>query len=368
MSTPLLLACLALLPAAALLAGVLTYPARSLARRWGLVDRPGARKIHAEATPYGGGVAIVGAFVLLLAGAYLAAIGAIPLPGVGALREALAQHLGGLVDPQTVRRLGGILVGGLLMFVLGLVDDKRGLGPGVKLSVQAAAALLLWAAGVRVTLFVDHWAASLVFTLGWMLVVTNAMNLLDNMDGLAAGVGAIASLILLVLAIQGGQVFVAGALAVLAGTLLGFLVHNFHPASVFMGDAGALFVGYLLGALAMATTYTGGDAHVAAVVAPLVVLAIPLFDTASVLVIRWRRGAPLMQGDRNHFSHRLVRLGMTQREAVLTIYILTASLGVSATLLTRLDRTGAILVLLHTVGVLVVVALLEIAAHRKDSA
>jgi UDP-GlcNAc:undecaprenyl-phosphate GlcNAc-1-phosphate transferase len=226
----------------------------------------------------------------------------------------------------------------------------------------------LFLSGIRITLFLDSPLVSLVLTVVWVVGITNAMNLLDNMDGLSAGVAAIVSFILFVVALEAGQTFVAAMLAVLFGTLVGFLVYNFNPASLFMGDAGSLFLGFLLAAMSVSTTYyQGGGAGRGrlSVVAPVVVLAIPIFDTLSVMAIRLKNGAPLMNGDKNHFSHRLVRLGMTVREAVLTIYILSLTIGLSAVLLPQVGALGESLVLLHTLGIMVVIILLECAAARR---
>ncbi|MBN1256318.1 MAG: undecaprenyl/decaprenyl-phosphate alpha-N-acetylglucosaminyl 1-phosphate transferase [Planctomycetes bacterium] len=367
MDHTLLLSCLGLLLAATVLALLLVPLAKRIALSTGLLDHPADHKTHAGATPYGGGIAIFCSFVLVLAGAYLAASRLLPLPFLEPLLvklEAVAQLQGG----DALTRFGAMLTGGVLMFVLGLLDDRGGMHPYLKLCTQIAAAVLLFASGIRITLFIDYWLINLLLTVAWMVGITNAMNLLDNMDGLSAGVGIIAATFFFIIAVQAGQVLVAATLAVLIGSLLGFLCYNFSPASIFMGDAGSLFLGYLLGALSMAGTYYGtgsGSRSILAVVMPLVVLAIPIFDTISVMVIRWRAGKPLMVGDQNHFSHRLVRLGMSRRGAVLTIYLLCATLGLSATVLVRLDEIGAMLVLLHTAGILGVIALLEYAVHRN---
>lgn len=219
--------------------------------------------------------------------------------------------MAGLLAEKTIWRLAAMLAGGGAIFLLGLIDDHYGCGAYSKLTVQVLMAVLLWYSGTRITLFIGHWTVSLMLTVFWMVLITNAMNLLDNMDGLSSGVGAIAAAIFLVVAVQAGQIFVASLMAVLIGSLLGFLWFNFNPASIFMGDAGSLFLGYMLGAISISSTYYQESESGLAVVIPLVVLAIPLFDTASVMLIRWRTGKPFMQGDKNHFSHRLVRLGMT---------------------------------------------------------
>ncbi|MFH0911676.1 MAG: MraY family glycosyltransferase [Planctomycetota bacterium] len=340
--------------------------ARWVALKIGLVDRPGARKVHARIIPYGGGVAMYFAFLLVLGAAYVAATSDLAPGFMAKFRAEVQDYLNGLLLAGTIAKLGALLLGASMMFLLGFFDDRRGMHPRLKIFLQVVAATLLYATGVRITLFVEsHGAVSLFFTVVWVVGITNAMNLLDNMDGLSAGVGAIASTILFVVAFQNGQVFVAAVLAVLVGTLLGFLLFNFSPASIFMGDAGALFLGYLLAALSMGGEYYKGEGTFLTVVMPVVILAIPIFDTISVMLIRWKTGAPLMVGDKNHFSHRLVRLGMTTREAVLTIYLLTAALGLSATLLARLDTRGGVLVLFHTGAILLVIGLLERAAHRR---
>jgi UDP-GlcNAc:undecaprenyl-phosphate/decaprenyl-phosphate GlcNAc-1-phosphate transferase len=179
-------------------------------------------------------------------------------------------------------------------------------------------------------------------------------------------VAAIASILFFVVALQGDQFFVAAFLAVFAGALLGFLHYNFAPARLFMGDAGSLFVGFLLGSLTVGCTYYEGRGSLYAVCMPVLILGVPLFDTASVLWIRWRRGAPLWVGDTNHFSHRLVRLGMTRREAVLTIYLLALILGGTATLLRQLNAFGALTILLVALGIIALIVLLENAATRRE--
>ncbi len=362
---PVLAAILLLFGLALVTALVLTPLARRFALRVGLVDNPGERKIHGKVTPYGGGIAI-----------FLTTFG-LPVLGFVALRfvdwEAIAPGLAkglmpyiqALAYSDTQRRFAALLAGGLLVFSLGLYDDMKGLGVAPKLTVQALAALLLVAADVRVTFFIDSYALSVILTVIWVVAVTNAFNLLDNMDGLSAGVAGIASLLFLVIALQGERVFVAGFLVIFAGALLGFLRHNFAPATLFMGDAGSLFVGYVLASLTVLGTYYQGRGSLYSVCMPVLVLGVPLFDTASVLWIRFCSGKPLFQGDTNHLSHRLVRLGMTCREAVLTIYLLGLILGGAATLLRQLDTAGAIVILLIALGIVALIVLLENAAKRQ---
>ncbi len=346
----------------------LTPLARSLARRCGYVDHPGERKIHVRLMPYGGGCAIC----LTVLGLVLGIVELLPRLPAGFLPASLSSFLqpyqGGLALKRAQAALAALTGGGALMFLLGLIDDLYGLSPRFKLLVQFLAAGLLVVCDQRLTVFIDYYWVSVGLTLFWVVLVTNAFNLLDNMDGLSAGVAALAGSLLLVVAMQNGQVFVAAYLAVLVGALAGFMVFNFPPAPLFMGDAGSLFIGYTLAALTVTGTYYQGRGSVYAAALPVLILAVPLFDTCTVMWRRWRAGKPLFVGDANHFSHRLVRLGMSRRQTVLTIYLLTLILGAAATLLTQLNQTGAWTVLLIGLGVLAVISLLESAAEKTAAA
>ena len=299
---------------AALLGGV----ARPIARRIGFLDRPDLERKQGRApVPYGGGAAMLLAF-----GAALALLWALRRAAVGGAPDLLENQLpdfGGL-GRRELLRLGLIALGGLAVFTVGLVDDARRVHPGVKFGVQIAAALMLAAGGVRVTAFIPGAAASYALTVLWVVGITNAFNLLDNMDGLSAGTAAIAAFIFAMVAGGTGQPALAALLAGLAGAAAGFLVHNFCPARLYMGDAGSYWLGFTLSALtAEATFYRYGDSSPAmlALGVPLLIMAVPIFDTASVLFIRLREHRPLWVGDRSHLSHRLVALGLSVREAVL---------------------------------------------------
>lgn len=339
---------------AALLLSLLLVPlVRAWARRIGFVDNPGERKFHSEATAYGGGIAIFAALWLTVGGGLLLAWLGERLPW---LPPELAPHLPGMV--ARLDKLGLLFAGSLVLFVTGLIDDMRGLGPGLKLVIQLLVATGVAVGGVRVTLFIDSPALHVVLTVCWIVAISNAINLLDNMDGLAAGVSAIAGVAFCAVALQLGQLFIALFLMALVGALLGFLRYNFNPASVFMGDAGSLVIGFLLAATTVqATYYVPGRAH--ALVLPLVVMAIPLFDTVSVILLRIRLGKPIYIGDTNHVSHRLVRMGMSPRRAVLVIYLMSVCTGIGANLLPQVEAAGAVLVLAQLIGLLLLVAILE---------
>jgi len=338
---------------------VLTAVALRVAPRLGFVDRPGGRKAHERAMPLGGGVAM-----------YLA--WALP---VGALLvvACIAPRLCGHTIDVAARAvpLVLLLVGGLVIMALGLLDDARGLSVAVRLVVQigVAAGLYLASRELRVTLFAGWCVLSFGYTVLWVLGITNAFNFLDNMDGLSAGVALVASVILAVVGFQTNQVVMAWLALALAGVTAGFLVFNFPPARIYMGDAGALFIGFTLSLLTVLFTfYRSGDApsgRLYGVLMPLFILALPIFDTLTVVVIRLRAGRPVWQGDRNHFSHRLVALGMSTREAVLFIYLVAFCLGLASTLLSALDVADAIVVFVIGVSIFILIALLERAGRRK---
>ena len=338
-----------------------TLAMRSVAPKFNFVDKPGHRKIHHNPIPLGGGVAIFVGFALPL---LLVLIGCSFVEAIPAEYEA---YVGG-VKLHTPMALG--LVGALLaMHLLGLRDDRRAMGPFTKLAIQLAITTAFVAAfNVRALTFLDKLGAgpvpSIALTVLWITAITNAFNFLDNMDGLSAGVAAVCTAAFLVTALSIGQLFVAASLALLLGALLGFLCFNFAPASIFMGDSGSLVIGLLLGVLTVRTTFLrpGEDfgAGWYAVFAPLIVLAIPLYDLIVVSVIRISRGRSPFVGDTNHFSHRLVARGMSKRTAVLCIYLVTAATAIAAVILphTR-SPLVAVLVFVQTLLILCVVALLE---------
>jgi UDP-GlcNAc:undecaprenyl-phosphate/decaprenyl-phosphate GlcNAc-1-phosphate transferase len=243
----------------------------------------------------------------------------------------------------------GLLVGGLLMFTVGLIDDKRGVGFSykIKFAVQGLAAIVLVLSGIRIDFLHNDLLNGLV-TIVWVVGITNAFNLLDNMDGLSSGVALISALILSILTIQQGQYFSALVLLTLAGSILGFLRYNFHPSTIFMGDAGSLFIGFTLATLTVTNSYvTTRSISELPVVVPVLVLGVPLFDTFSVMFIRWREHRPLFVGDKCHFSHRLKDIGLSTTQTVVFIYAVTLCVGMSAILIPDLSLFGCILVLIQ---------------------
>lgn len=335
---------------------------RRVAPRVGLLDRPGGHKGHKNPTPLGGGVAIWLTLVGVVGVGMLAVLAAGP-----DLPEPVVRNSGGI--KERAGELAIILGLATGIMAMGLIDDLRSLSWQLRLAVQFGVATLLAASGVRVTLFppFSHPLIGGVLTVFWVVGLTNAFNLLDNMDGLAAGVGLIASSLFAGAQIAVGSLFAPAVLLVLVGALGGFLVHNRNPARLFMGDAGSNFLGFLLGSLTVAGTYYRyeGPYSKASVLAPLLVMAVPLYDTFSVIVIRWREGRSLFQGDRRHFSHRLVERGLTPRQAVRTIDLVTLASGLGALLLHRLEGLAWVVVA-QTLCLLGVVAILEVSANRPE--
>jgi UDP-GlcNAc:undecaprenyl-phosphate GlcNAc-1-phosphate transferase len=287
-------------------AAVATPVAMRVAIRVGLVDRPAPHKFHQRTIPYLGGAAI--GFSVLLA--LLVAVALLPERRVQAATIALA---------------------GLAVALVGLLDDWMTLRATPRLAVQALAALCLWAAGIRVSatgaLVVDLPLMILV-----VLAVTNAVNLIDNMDGISAGTVAIASAFFFLAAYANGQELVPILALALAGACVGFLPFNFSPARIFLGDAGTLFMGFILSTIALKLELPGYPA-ITRFAVPALILAVPIFDMTLVVLSRWRAGRPVFRGATDHSSHRLVAIGASQRMAALVTYAATTLTGTLALLL-----------------------------------
>jgi UDP-GlcNAc:undecaprenyl-phosphate GlcNAc-1-phosphate transferase len=341
----------------------LCFLVRRLAPRWGLIDSPGGRKAHRAPTPLGGGVAIwLTTMVVLALGA--AVLGVAPWLAP----PELAPHVSGLWSRSW--ELAGIMTLATVVMVTGLWDDRWGLSWQSRIVVQFGLATIMAFSLERITLFLPPTPLNRfltgALTVFWIVGLTNAFNFLDNMDGLAAGVGLIAALLFAMAQAAVGSLFVPAVLLVLVGALGGFLVHNHHPARLFMGDAGSNFLGFLLGCLTVAGTYTRVEYSRYSVLTPLLVMAVPLYDTVSVVFIRMREGRSPFQADRRHFSHRLVDRGLTPPRAVWTIYLVTLAGGLGALLLHRLGGFGACVVVAQTLCLLGVVALLEVSTTRPE--
>ena len=286
--------------------------------RTGLVDDPGHRKIHDRPIPLAGGLAVVTALALpLLIATAVILFGNFPGGGDAQLHHGLGRR---------ASQLGAILLGALGMTTLGVLDDKFELRPLHKFLGQLLIASLVAVAGVRITLFVHSPVFSFAITVLWILTLINAFNFMDNMNGLCAGLGFIAASVFGILAASDGQYLVATMALLIAGSLAGFLPHNFPNARAFLGDAGSHLVGYLLAVLAILPHFhTPESPRPLAVLTPLVVLALPLADLVHVVIVRTLNRKPFYIGDNNHLSHRLTRLGLSKQASVMLIWTMAAA-------------------------------------------
>jgi UDP-GlcNAc:undecaprenyl-phosphate/decaprenyl-phosphate GlcNAc-1-phosphate transferase len=344
---------------------LLIYPITRLAKKLGVVDKPGYRKIHSDLKPLMGGVGICASFfavVLIdLATAFI-------LSGDPWIRQHFPNILRVLpLVTHVLNKLGIILAGGLSIHLLGLVDDifKEKIPYQVKFLFQTVIAFAVAIAGVR-TNFMPTATLNILITALWIIGITNGFNLLDNLDGLTAGTAVISGLALFSIAALQGQVFFAFVMVALVGASLGFLWHNFHPSRLFMGDSGSLFLGFMFGTLTVMGSYVvKSSTSLMPVVLPLLVLSIPLYDTFSVMFIRWREGRPLFVGDKSHFSHRLLDLGMTHRSTVIFIYLVNVCIGLTAILLPYVSEVGTFLIVLQAVLIYVLITILIIIGRRN---
>ena len=359
-------ACLLLIVLGFVLSCPLTALMRAVGGWVGQVDRPGLRKIHDRPIPATGGVAI---FIAFVAPALLGLAAAWWAPDSWWQRwlAPATEHLAGM-QKQTGMALA-LLAGAALLHVVGLIDDRRDLGPFNKLAAQIVASFVLVVFfDVRLFEWWGLWPSG-ILTVLWFVAIINAFNFMDNMDGLAGGVATICASVFLAAALVNGQWFIASLLGLLVGAMLGFLVFNFPPARIFMGDGGSLVVGLIIAFCSVRITYYDPAAGRAwyAVFTPLVVLAVPLYDLTSVTLIRLGQGRSPFVGDTQHFSHRLVRRGLSRRAAVVLIYACTLATGLGGAMLGRLAGWQAALIVAQTAAVILVLALLE--AHsptRQD--
>jgi len=305
-----------LMAASALVLALSSTPVmRLVALRFGVVDQPAARKIHANPVPLLGGAAIYIAFILVL---FL------------------------LGDRRYIHEVIGIFIGATLMSLMGVLDDRWGLGSYIKLGGQLLAAAILIYSGVQVRLW-GNWL-DIAVTMVWVVGITNAMNLLDNMDGLSGGIAMIAAVFFTLLAALSDQYLVGALAAALAGGCAGFLVYNWNPAHIFMGDTGSLFLGFLLAAVGIKLRFPANSDTITWMI-PVLVLGVPVFDTSLVFLSRLRRGNnPLTTPGKDHISHRLALLTGSRREAVLLCYLLAGTLGLVAIFITQAELTEAVIV------------------------
>ena len=283
---------------------------KSLAIRAGAMDAPNSRKIHTTPIPRMGGLAIYAGFVIAV------------LSSMHITWEVL-----------------GILIGGTAIVIVGVLDDIYQLPANVKLVGQIAAASILILFDIQIEWLTNPFGdmiylnyLSIPFTLFWVVALTNTLNLIDGLDGLAAGVSIIAAVTIFLVSVQQHFWIVAPLTVALAGSALGFLHFNFNPARIFMGDTGSMFLGYMLAAVSVVGTVK--SAATIALVVPIVALGLPILDTACAIIRRFNNGRPIFKPDKGHFHHRLLERGLTQKQVVLLLYFVSSCLGISAFALT----------------------------------
>jgi UDP-GlcNAc:undecaprenyl-phosphate GlcNAc-1-phosphate transferase len=348
-----------------------------VSKRIGAMDTApidGQIKAEQRSVPNTGGIAIAAGIMLPLISALLlfTFLDAETLPK---MFEPMQEHLEGIRSRTMMA--WGVIGCALGLHVLGVIDDRRPMGAWGKLIIMLIPGLVcaLVLDTRLMTLLDGHvggiWASVLVTVL-WFVIVTNAMNFIDNMDGLAGGVAAIAGAFFLASAIINGQWFVGAMLALMVGSCLGFLVFNFPPAKIFMGDGGSLLLGFMLAFLTTRTTYIADDSASSGawygVLMPLAVLAVPLYDMLSVIIIRLAQGRNPMVGDLQHFSHRMRDRGISARSTVLIVYGLTAATGCAGLLLARVEPWMAVVLGVQILVLLITLAFFEhrLQAHRTD--
>lgn len=300
---------------------------KDFAIKVGALDAPDDRKVHTKPIPRMGGLAIYGAFVLAV-----------------------------LASMYVSREVMGLLVGGTVILIVGIIDDLKPLPARVKLLGQIIAAAVLVMFDIKIEwltnpfgemIYVEYLAIPL--TILWVVGLTNTVNLIDGLDGLAAGVSTIASVTILLVALQQNFWTVAVLTAALAGSALGFLQHNFNPAKIFMGDTGSMFLGYMLAAISILGTVK--SAATIALIVPIVALGLPILDTAFAIIRRYMSGRPIFKPDKGHLHHRLLEMGLTQKQAVLLMYVMSGCLGLSAIALTEVNKSFGAFIIVALLGI-----------------
>ncbi|MDR0871265.1 MAG: undecaprenyl/decaprenyl-phosphate alpha-N-acetylglucosaminyl 1-phosphate transferase [Planctomycetaceae bacterium] len=357
--------------AAFLLSSAGCFAVRHCAPKIGLVDNPGERKIHSTPFPTGGGLGVAFGVLGFFAAAQLFLFLILQF-GLfrSVIPDALSVHLSGIWYRSG--QLWTLLGLGSVLLILGTLDDRFNLNWKIRLAVQFLVATAAVCCGWKLTLFADVPVLTGILSVLWITGLVNSFNMLDNMNGLSAGTAAVCTAFLTVVmflapnpASGQPQFFIAGLLFVLLGSISGFLMYN-NPfrASMFMGDGGAYFIGFLLATSTLSATFSG-ETTPQTLYVPLLILAVPVYDTVSVVCIRLLNGKSPFTGDKNHFSHRLVNMGFSKTNAVLLVYLTTAVTCCGALLLYRTDFAGATLVFGQTVLVILLIACIEYTARNK---
>ena len=308
---------------------ILTPGVIVLARKTGALDAPDSRKVHKRPIPRIGGVGIYLSFMI----AICSVVSMVHLPS------------------DVSYEMVGLLLSGTLIVIVGVIDDYKNLSAKIKLLGQIlAACVLVLVFDVRIDFITDPFGDYLYLeylavpaTIFWIVGLTNTVNLIDGLDGLAAGVSTIACVTICLVALEQNIILIAVLTAALAGAACGFLYYNFNPARIFMGDSGSMFLGFMLAGISVIGAVK--CAATIALIVPILALGLPILDTTFAIIRRYRGGAPIFKPDRGHLHHRLLDMGFTQRQAVLLMYVVSALLGLSAVVLTEVNTTVAVIIL-----------------------
>ena len=332
---------------------LLAFPVRHCALRFDIVDRPEKRKMHQVPVPLLGGLAIVGAFVATAVPALFLAAGRLGI--------------------EDVRPFFGLMAGSAIIVALGIYDDIKGANAPIKFTFQTAAALVVILTGARVENFTNPVGGSVALGwLGlpvavlWIVGVTNAVNLIDGLDGLAAGIGSIAAIGLFAVSVT-NNALIAALAVILAGAATGLLRHNFYPARIFLGDSGSMFIGFCLAVLGIYGSFKASTATV--LFLPIIVLGVPIFDTLFAIMRRAKQRVNPFKADREHIHHRLVRIGLHHRSVVLVMYFVCAYLTLTAYSISRFpSETAFLFLVLLTLGGLIGLRTLQFVEGRLETA
>ena len=335
-----------------------------LAKKTGALDKPDARKVHKNPIPRIGGLGIYLAFMAAMAAVLL----------MVEVDAEVRQEITGLMVGGSLVVALGLVASCSLIVVVGLIDDYTNLPAKVKLLGQiVAACVLVLGFDVRIDFITDPFGDYLFLeflavpaTIFWIVGLTNTVNLIDGLDGLAAGVSSIAAVTIFLVALQQGFILVAVLTAALAGAAFGFLYYNFNPARIFMGDTGSMFLGFMLAGISVIGAVK--SAATIALIVPILALGLPIMDTTFAIVRRYRGGVPIFKPDKGHLHHRLLDLGFTQRQAVLLMYVISALLGLSAVALTEVSPQMSIAIVCGVISVVLFGAKKIGIFHLNDSA
>jgi UDP-GlcNAc:undecaprenyl-phosphate GlcNAc-1-phosphate transferase len=349
---------------ALLVSSLVTPLAIILGKRWGVLDAPGPRKVHADPIPLVGGWAIFFTLTIVIWGHLLIALSIRGTELDLYLGERLQHYVA--LTPKLILKVTPVYLGAVGMFLLGLLDDVKGMSVKSRIVAQTGIAIVLASLGFRPNLGFLPTVLGGAVGVVWIVGITNAFNFLDGLDGLSAGVamvGTMALLTILGISIQPDVVFF---LAALAGTLMGFLRFNYHPAKVFLGSSGSLLVGYLMAIGTLQVTYMKGysDNWLMPLLTPIFVLAIPLYDTTSVVLIRLIQKRSIAIGDQSHFHHRLLKLGFSHRQTVAFIVLVAFSVALSAVRLVQATLSQSILIVLQIMSIMSLIVLAERVAAK----